>query len=328
MSTTRTMDPAPVGETATTDLTTVIVNWNTVDLLEECIASVNAEVPEGLGHQIIVVDNASSDGSAEWLRTHHPEVRLIESPENVGFCRANNLALRASDSTFVLLINTDARLSAGALAAMRSHFDREERLAIVGPRLIYGDGTFQRWTGGRSVGLWSMAMFLSGLDRFDKYLPAVRGIYLGHDTPTAFQTGWVSSAVMLIRRAALDDIGLLDESIFVYMDDVDLCHRANAGGWKVWYAADATAVHFMGASTKRVTGKPSPEALRALNRWYVRHHGRRRGLALRALEAIGFGARFAVLRARSLVGPGDGRKGRAHAHLVHFKLSLENIDVS
>jgi len=311
---------------AVADLTTVIVNWNTVDLLDDCIESVRAELPDGLSHQIVVVDNASSDGSVAWLRAHHPEVVLIESPENIGFCRANNLALRATESTFVLLINTDARLAQGSLAAMRSHLERDQRAAIVGPRLEYGDGVFQRWTGGRPVTLRSMAMYLTGLDRLDARVPALRGIYLGHDAMMPFRAGWVSSAVMLIRRAALDDIGLLDESIFVYMDDVELCHRAIESGWNVWYAADATAVHFMGASTRRVTGKASPEALRALNRWFVRTHGPFRGRVLQGLEALGFGARVALYRAASVVRPGGGSRRQADAHLVHFKLSLEAID--
>lgn len=86
-----------------TDLTTVIVNWNTKNLLDDCIASVRSEVPEGFAHQLVVVDNHSHDGSAAWIRDRHPDVTLIESPENAGFCRANNLALRATDSEFVLL---------------------------------------------------------------------------------------------------------------------------------------------------------------------------------------------------------------------------------
>ncbi|MEZ5372642.1 MAG: glycosyltransferase family 2 protein [Microthrixaceae bacterium] len=315
------------------DLTTVIVNWNTVDLLDACIDSVRSEVPEGFTHQLVVVDNDSSDGSAAWLRDHHPEVTLIQSPENVGFCRANNLALRCTDSEFVLLINTDARLTPGSFRTMLDHLERDPSAAIVGPRLVYGDGSFQRWTAGAAIGLRSMAAYLFGLDRLPGGLPGTDGIYVGRDTGTPFQPGWVSSAVMLIRREGLDDFGLLDDSIFVYMDDVDLCHRARAAGWNVWYAADATAVHFMGASTKRVTGKASPEALRALNRWFVRIHGPRRGLALRGLEAAGFGARVAAyrlvagLRRRDPARSAEAQQ-QADAHLVHLKLALEKIDVS
>jgi GT2 family glycosyltransferase len=128
---------------------------------------------------------------------------------------------------------------------------------------------------------------------------------------------------MLLRRDALDDIGLLDESIFVYMDDVDLCQRATDREWNVWYAADTTAVHFMGASTKRETGKVSPEALRALNRWYERRHGPRSARAMRALETVGFGARAGLHAARGVMRGDDNSRGQARAHWTRCKLSLE-----
>lgn len=316
-------DATPVALDTPVDLTVVIVNWNTVGLLDECIDSVHCEIPTGMSNRIVVVDNASDDGSVEWLEEHHPDVVVMRSAENVGFCRANNMALRATRSELVLLINTDARLTPGSFDAMRALLDADSQAAIVGPRLEYGDGSFQRWTAGAPLDLRSAAMYFSGLDRFDRWSRAFSGLYLGHDTAESFQAGWVSSAVMLIRRSALDEIGLLDDSIFVYMDDVDLCDRALRGGWNVWYAADATAVHFMGASTKRVTGKASPEALRALNRWFTRRHGRRQGRALRAVETAGFGARVAAYRTAAAFRPDGDAAKKADAHLAHLKLSLE-----
>jgi hypothetical protein len=148
-------------------------------------------------------------------------------------------------------------------------------------------------------------------------------MYLPYDTPKAFPAGWVTSAVMLLRRAALEEIGLLDESIFVYMDDVDLCQRATDAGWTVWYAPETTAVHFMGASTKRSTGRASPEALRALNRWYERRYGRRSARVLRGIEAVGFGARTGLCTMRALLRDDADIRRRAHAHWALTKLSLE-----
>jgi N-acetylglucosaminyl-diphospho-decaprenol L-rhamnosyltransferase len=314
--------PAPVA-----DLTTIIVNWNTVDLLDDCLRSVEANVPQGITNRTIVVDNASHDDSVAKLRRDWPHVEVIANEENVGFCRANNQALRIATSPVVLLINTDARLTQGALATMLDRLAADPRAAIVGPRLEYGDGSFQRWTAGASFSLRSLGSYFLGFDRFADRVPALAGIYLAHDTRTAFRPGWVSSAVMVIRREALDQVGLLDERIFVYMDDVDLCQRAVDAGWHVWYAADATAVHFMGASTKRTTGKASPEALRALNRWFVRRRGRGAGRVLRMIEAAGFGARVAAHGTRSVVRRDPAGRRQAAAHLTHLKLSLERIDV-
>ena len=310
------------------DLATVIVNWNTADLLDGCLASVAEHTPEGLVNDVVVVDNASEDGSVELVRRRWPSVRVIANDENVGFCRANNQAIRVTDAPVVLLINSDARLTDGCLEAMLGHLARDPRAAVVGPRLVYGDGSFQRWTAGQALDLRTCANHFLGLDRWSDRRPSLASVYLAHDTPTPFRPGWVSSAVMLLRRDALDEIGLLDERIFVYMDDVDLCQRATDADWHVWYAADATAVHLMGATTRRVTGKASPEALRALNRWYGRRHGSGAVRALRAVEAVGFAGRAAAYGIRSLV-PGadrDADRRQAAAHRTHLRLALERTD--
>lgn len=308
------------------DLTTIVVSWNTVGLLDDCLASVAAATPPTSANDVVVVDNGSSDGSVEHLARAWPGVRVIRNTQNVGFCRANNQAIRDSDSPYLLLVNTDARLRPGGIAALLRYFDDDERAAVVGPRLVYGDGAFQRWTAGRLPGPASMATYLLGLDRLGSAAFRRRGLYLGTDTDVPFQPQWVSSAVMAVRRRMLEQVGLLDERIFVYMDDVDLCERAVAQGWHVWYAADTTATHFMGASSTRASGTASPEALRALNRWYVRHHGRAAGLGLRAVETIGFSARAGLHGAAAVLGR-PGARSKLSAHATHVRLALERIDV-
>jgi GT2 family glycosyltransferase len=312
--------------TVTADLAVVIVNWNTVDLLDECLQSVVDHGPADLTTEVVVVDNASRDGSVEHLRTRWPSVQVITNDENVGFCRANNQAIRATTAPYLLLVNTDARLTEGCTDTMLGYLERDPSAAVVGPRLVYGDGSFQRWTAGRSLSLSSCANYFLGLDRLAHRVPALTGIYLPYDTDQPFRPGWVTSAVMLLRRSALDEVGMLDDSIFVYMDDVDLCQRATDAGWNVWYAADATAVHFMGASTKRETGKVSPEATRAFNRWYERRHGRRSAQAVRALETVGFGARAGLHAINGVVRRDDASRGAARAHWTRCKLSLEPAD--
>ncbi len=305
------------------DLTTIVVNWNTVDLLDECIESILAATPVGIHNQIVVVDNGSTDGSVTHLRTRWPTVDIIDNAENLGFCRANNQAILATHAPALLLVNTDARLQPGNIRAFLDYFARFPAAAIVGPRLVYGDGTYQRWTAGRLPDLRAAATFLLGLDRFGPWRHA--GLYLGSDVDQAFQPEWVSSAVMAVRRAALDDIGLLDERIFVYMDDVDLCDRAVRRGWQVWYAPETSATHFMNGSSRRAVGKVSPEALRALNRWYVQRNGTISGLALRALELTGFGARVLLHSVNALRRRPDA-KARRTAHAAYFRLALEPID--
>lgn len=311
----------------TISLTTIVVNWNTVGLLDECLASIVDNTPSHVVNEVIVVDNASSDDSVAHLRQRWPSVRLIANTDNVGFCRANNQAIRASSGDFLLLVNTDARLRPGGMEMLLGYLERDERAAVVGPRLVYGDGSFQRWTAGRALTLGSATKYFLCIDRLARRHPGAAGLYLATDTDLPFQPGWVSSAVMALRRTAMDQIGALDDEIFLYMDDVDLCQRVRDVGWHVWYAADTTATHLMGASTRRVTGKASPEALRALNRWYVRRHGRRSGLALRAVEIVGFGARAAAYGGRAVVRRSPEARRQMHAHLTHLRLALEPIRV-
>lgn len=314
----------------TADVATIVVNWNTVGLLDDCLASIIAATPASVRNQIVVVDNGSTDGSVAHLAARWPEVTVIANAENVGFCRANNAAIRATDAPVVLLVNTDARLQPGNVAAFCDYLARDPQTAVVGPRLVYGDGAFQRWTAGRLPALGAAAVFFLGLDRLRA--GQHRGLYLGRDTRGSFQPQWVSSAVMAIRREALDDVGLLDEQIFVYMDDVDLCSRMLARGWRVWYAAETTATHFMNGSSQRAVGRVSPEALRAFNRWYVRRHGRLSGLGLRGLEVLGFGARVLVHSLVQTAGHRGGAGGhraeaaaRRSAHAVYLRLALEPV---
>ena len=312
----------------TPDVTAVIVSWNTVDLLDSCLTSLRDHGAPGRTIEAIVVDNGSTDGSAAMVRERWPEVTLLANDDNVGFCRANNQAIALSKAPYLLLINADARLTPGCLDHLLQRMESDERAAVVAPRLEYGDGGFQRWTAGRAPSLSSVASYLFAVDRLDRRFPGLAGTYLGHDTPVAFRPDWVSSACMLVRQAAVDDIGPLDDSIFVYMDDVEFCQRARDHGWTIWYEPAATSVHLMGQSTKRRTGTASPEALRAFNRYFLGRHGRSRTTAMRALQVGGFGLRAVAYGAAGLVFHDDDRRAQARSHLSHLKLSLEIPEVA
>lgn len=306
-------------------IATVIVNWNTAELLEGVLRNLDEHLPDDA--PILVVDNDSADDSVARVEAGFPDVKVIQMGENAGFCRANNAGIDASDSEYVLLINTDARLTDGCLDGMLAYFDRDPRCAVVGPRLTYADGSFQRWTGGRLPTVASASAFYYFLDRFSDRVPAFSSVYLAHDTDQPFECGWVSSAVMLLRRDALDDFGLMDDRIFLYMDDVDLCQRAHDAGWTIWYAADQTAVHFMNGTSTKVAGTASPEAARSANRWFARQHGPRAGLAMRVSQAGGFGLRAAGHGALGLATGNRERTHLARAHWNQVRICKETPDV-
>jgi GT2 family glycosyltransferase len=203
----------------------------------------------------------------------------------------------------------------------------DPRAGAVGPRLVYGDGRWQRWTAGRAPSLAAAAGHYFFLERLFPNVPACRGMFLGRDVRHPITADWVSSACMLVRRAATDQVGLMDERFFVYMDDVDLCERLRSGGWNVWYCPDAQAVHFMGQATKLQTGTVSPAALRSYNRYFAMRRGRIATMLLKLIEVLGHGFRavlyLAAARASVDRAKATERKVEARAHWVYLRAALE-----
>jgi hypothetical protein len=314
------MSTSPIAPLATpaTTVTAVVVSWNTVDLLDECLRSLRKH--SGASRlDVVVVDNGSHDGSAELVRRRWPDVQLVANAENRGYQAANNQGVRLATGEHVLLINADAMLMPGCLDRLVARMATDPTAAVVGPRLVYGDGSFQRWTAGRLPSPASAAVSFLGADRLWPHA----GIWLGRDVREAFRPAWVSSACMLVRRAALDDTGLMDERFFAYMDDVDLCARAGAAGWSVWYEPAATATHLMGQSTKRVTGRPSPLAVESFLRYVELTRGRRSARSVAAIAMAGFALRAG---AHTALGTVRGHhRSAASAHRAQVALAWQLV---
>ncbi len=300
------------------ELSVLIVSWNCRELLEQCLQRLDAHAPAG--RQTVVVDNGSTDGTVEALRAGHPEVEVIANGANLGYTRASNLGLRRCRGDFVLLLNADALVGEGSLEPMLELLHARPAAAAVGPRLVYRDGGFQRWTAGRLPGLRAAARHYLFLERLP-LAGAASGLYLSRDVSEPFQPEWVSSACMLVRRSAVEAIGLMDESLFTYMDDVDLCARLRDAGHEVWYCPAATVIHLMGRDENR--WRASVEALRSFNRYFVRRRGRAAAAALRGIEATGFALRVAAYSAAGWLRRRDPTyRAMARAHWTHMKTSL------
>ena len=302
-------------------MTAVIVNWNTRDLLVRCLESLR---DNGLGKgrtEVVVVDNGSADGSLQVIAADWPEVKVIANTENVGYVRANNQAIAATDGEYVLLINTDAFLQPHALDRLVAQLDADPRAAVVGPRLVYGDGSWQRWTAGRFPSLAVALNYYLYVERLLPGWPRAQGIWLTQDVREAFRPDWVCSACMLVRRQALDEVGLLNEEYPAYVEDLEFCERAARAGWRTWYRPDAEVIHLMGQSTKLQTGNISPASIRNFNRYFQSRNGRVATRILRLAQVTGFASRaFAYYAAGRL---GRGTPAMARVHWSHLKLSLE-----
>lgn len=250
-------------------LTIIIVSFNACADLERCLASLT-ETPPAIAHEIVVVDNASRDGSVDAVRRLRPDARIIALDENVGFGRANNLAIRQTTGELVLLLNSDTIVPPGALDALVAALRDEPDAAIAGPRLVDADGrpelSFGRMVGPLNELRQQRMTRLLARDGLDAVLARA-------DLPAdrAFPD-WVSGACLLVRRRDADAAGLLDERYFMYLEDVDFCAAVRALGRRVLYAPRITVVHLGGRSRRAAPAATQLAYRRSHVAFYEKHH--------------------------------------------------------
>ncbi len=225
----------------------VFVSYNTRELTLASVAS--ALDAEGVDTEVWVVDNASTDGSAAAVRTRFPDVRLVTSPVNVGFGRGNNLALNSLDAPFVLLLNSDAVFADGrGLRRLVDELGRDGTLGVVGPRLQAPSGELEYSARAFPRAAWELARGI-GVHRWMSR--EIRERHLAsefRDHARRGSTDWVTGACMLLRGAAVKQVGGFDPAIFLYGEEMELCWRIRKAGWGVLFAPDVTVVHHRGAS--------------------------------------------------------------------------------
>jgi N-acetylglucosaminyl-diphospho-decaprenol L-rhamnosyltransferase len=250
-----------------TTLTVVIVSYNTRELLRMCLASVVRAGPT----EIIVVDNASADDSVRMVQTDFPQVRLIASEQNLGFVRANNLALRESLGDHLLLLNPDTELQDGAVAILQGFLDARPRAGAVGPRLVYGDGALQHAAFGFPTLLQTYFDFFRWPARLLQ--STLNGRYpVTAYSGQSFRVDFVLGACLMIRRDAMEQVGLLDERYFMYCEEMDWCKRLGQAGWEVWCEPGATVVHREAQSSRQTRWPSFVEKWRSRFIFYARYY--------------------------------------------------------
>lgn len=241
------------------DLSLIIVNYNTKKLLGECIESIIKNTKK-IKYEIIVVDNASSDGSVEKVKEYQrkPIIKLIRNANNLGFAAANNQGIRASNGKYILLLNSDIVINDNLLAGMLMWMDKHRKVGIASCALKNADGSLQG-TGGHFPDLFRVfawMFFLEDIPLLDKLIKpfhpmhGLSPFYKGeeHFLRTK-QQDWVTGAFFLTRRKTVDEVGFLDEDYFMYVEELDFCFRAKRAGWEVWYLPAWSIVHLGGASS-------------------------------------------------------------------------------
>lgn len=280
-------------------LSILIVNWNTRELVLDCLRSLRASAI-ALPHEIILVDNASTDGSADAVAAEFPEVTLIRNAENFGFARANNQAYAASRGPYVFLLNSDTLVAPGQLEKLVAFLEAHPQAGIVGPKLLNPDGSFQL-SATPFIRPWDVyfeyARFPAALQPQQQKTP--RRLY-AFEPWRPMRVGYVIGAAFLIRRAVIDRIGLLDEAYFMYGEEQDWCFRAQAAGWEVWFDPEAEVTHLGGQSAVQVPYRMLAHRFVSSFRFLKQHQGAAAAMTARGLLAAAALQNTALSTARFL----------------------------
>jgi len=253
------------------DLSIIIVNWNTRDLLIYCLNSIqeNLDAAPDLQAETFVVDNASSDGSAEAVRSSFPLVHLIENQDNVGFARANNQAATLAKGKYVLLLNPDTVLQPSTIITMLDYLDAHSDVGAVGPRVVNPDGSVQ-------ISIYPQPTLLREtwrlfhLDRIVPYGNYSTSI-LDSESPRVIDI--IMGVCIMLRREIVLNLGLFDEQFFVFSEDFDLCARIRKDGWQIHWLPKAVITHYESQSTKQIPDEMFLELYRNKVKFFRKHYG-------------------------------------------------------
>lgn len=265
------------------DLSVVIVSWNSAEFLEECLGAVY-EAAGAEEIEIVVVDNASTDGSAALIKHHFPDVRLIENTRNMGVSVAFNQGVKASRGKYIQMLCSDTVVLPGAFKEMAGYLDVHPDVGVVGPKLIYPDGRLQpscRTFPTLSIFAWEFM----GLSRLFPDHPVFGKWRMGDfDHLTAREVDQPRGSSVMVRRTVWDEVGGWDEDLDMFFNDVDWCLRVKADGWKILFLPTAVMMHYGGSSIKKVRPRMILSSHGCCYRFFKKHQrGFMHGIAIRML---------------------------------------------
>lgn len=289
------------------DFSVIVVSWNTRELLRQCLQSIVDEpgieiVAAGaqssgaarLAAEMIVVDNASDDGSGQMVQADFPQARLIANRHNAGFAAANNQAIAQARGRVLLLLNPDAYLLPGALAGLARFLRDHPEAAAAGPNVLNPDGSWQA-AAFRFATLWDLfceALFLSVLwPRSPLFARKELG---GFDRDAVREVDWVQGCALAVRRDVWDAVGPFDEGYWMYVEELDWCRRAKNMGYRIFFTPDAQVVHYGKRSVAKARASVLPLGFRSHFRYYRKFDGRAKELAVRSIALLQMGLRAGI----------------------------------
>jgi len=256
------------------DVSVVIVNWNVRELLRRCLLSLDkGGETRAPTFEVMVVDCASSDGSADMVQREFPWVRLIASQENLGYARGNNRGMAAASGRYLLVLNPDTELVGDALGVMVRYLDEQPEVGALGPALRYPDGTLQ--SSRRRFPTPATAFWESTL--LHQWFPNNRIARRYHmaDRPADMPqpVDWLVGAALMMRREVWQQVGPLDEGFFMYFEELDWCRRCRAAGWEIHYLPAAEVMHYEGKSSEQIVTARIVRFQRSKIRYFAKYYG-------------------------------------------------------
>jgi GT2 family glycosyltransferase len=309
------------------DVSVIIVNWNTRDLLRGCLRSIFKQTEE-VSFEIIVVDNASRDDSVEMIRTEFPSVKLIANVDNRGFARANNQGIRAALGRYILLLNPDTIILDAAICRCVRYADLHADVGVVGCQVLEDEFRIQR-TGFSFPSPWNLFLTVSGLSRAfacSRVFGRPELGWWGRDSEQDLDV--VSGMFMLVRREAIEQVGLMDESYFVYSEEADWCCRFARAGWRRVFTPCARIIHFDGGSksTSQVNIKMFVQLQKSLLIYYKKHLGVSAWLLGKFIYIVSNAARAVAWFISSVVNDDPSLRSKSAAALAALQFHLLGVE--
>ena len=252
-----------------TGVSIIVVTYNSREHIDACLESLTRHPPR-IGHDTLIVDNASPDGTAAAVRRRWPAVDVIDAGANVGFARGSNIGIRHTSAPLVLLLNPDSEVRPGALDALVDALESRPGAAVAGPRLVDEQGRAEL-SFGSMIGPLAEARQKVLVQGSSRGLPFIRG-YVERLTRQAREVDWVSGACLLVRRADAEAVGLMDERYFMYAEDVDFCAAIRARGGRILFTPAAEVVHLRGKSAASAPGTVERAYRESQLAFYAKHH--------------------------------------------------------
>lgn len=307
------------------DVSVIIVNWNTRDLVLRCIRSV-IETRGAYGQEIIVVDNASSDGSAEAIENDYPDVLVVRNAENLGFARANNIGIKKSRGRYICLVNSDVQVLDGTIKYLLEYMEKNTSVGVVGPTILWPDMTLQD-SCRRFPTLWTKFCETFALHRIFPHSALLSGeqmAYFAHDRITMVES--LAGCFLMIRRDALEEVGLFDEQYFIYSEETDLCKRFREAGWQILFLPDVSAIHNQAASSAKDPVKYALLQQQSLLKYWRKHHSRLSLVCLYLLLMTHHSLRYAWASMQRTLSP--SKRENASKRIEQHRRSLKALFIS